>query len=267
MKSRVCSVVFISIFACFWAQVVTAAGCEKAYSIAYSNNYIPYQYVPKNSVPTGLDIDVVKSIMSEMGCEYNPLLMPSKRAQMLLKRGSLDIMPAASITVERSAYAYFSEPYRDETVAMFVRSSDYDQYKGYKLSDAVDQKLSITAGLGGWYGPEYGEEKQRAIDSGVLRLNAETEARIQQLLNSRVDMVIADLYVGYHHAIKARRLDAIRPLPHLLNADPVHFMLSKESVSSGFVAKFNQALAAVLKSQEYKVLLEKYRPAESIPSN
>ncbi|KLN60407.1 hypothetical protein WH96_11700 [Kiloniella spongiae] len=267
MKSRVCSVVFLGIFACFWAQVTIAAGCERSYSIAYSNNYIPYQYIPKNSVLTGLDIDVVKSVMSEMGCEYNLLLMPSKRAQMLLKRGTLDIMPAASITVERSAYAYFSESYRDETVAMFVRASDYNSYKGYKLTDAVDQKLSITAGLGGWYGPEYGEEKQRALDVGVLRLNAETEVRIQQLLNNRVDMVIADMYVGYHHAIKARRLDAIRPLPHLLNADPVHFMLSKESVSPGFVAKFNQALATVLKSQAYKELLEKYQPVEGAPSN
>ncbi|WP_179188770.1 substrate-binding periplasmic protein [Kiloniella majae] len=267
MKSRMYSVVILSIFACFGAQVATAADCEKAYSIAYSNNYIPYQYVPKNSVPTGLDIDVVKSVMSEMGCEYNLLLMPSKRAQMLLKRGMLDIMPAASVTVERSAYAYFSEPYRDETVAMFVRSSDYEQYKGYKLRDAVDKKLSITAGLGGWYGPEYGEEKQRAVDSGVLRLNAETEVRIQQLLNNRVDMVIADMYVGYHHAIEAGRLNAIRPLPHLLNADPVHFMLSKESVSPGFVAKFNIALAAVLDSEKYKELLEKYRPADSTPSN
>ncbi|WP_120496835.1 ABC transporter substrate-binding protein [Kiloniella sp. EL199] len=267
MISRVCSVVFLSILACFWAQVATAAACERAYSIAYSNNYIPYQYVPKNLIPTGLDIDVVKSVMAEMGCEYNLLLMPSKRGQMLLKRGALDIMPAASITVERSEYAHFSAPYRDETVTMFVRASDYDQYKGYKFKDAVDQRLSITAGLGGWYGPEYGKEKQRALDTGALSLNAQTEARIQQLLHNRVDMVIADLYVGYHHVIKARQLDAIRPLPHFLNTDPVHFMLSKKSVSPDFVLTFNQALAVVLKSREYKELLGKYRPIKSTPSN
>ena len=267
MKSRVSSVFIIGMFACFWSQITMAAGCEKTYSIAYSDNYIPYQFMSVNQGPTGLDIDIVKSIMSELDCKYNLVLAPSKRAQVLLKRGVIDIMPAASVTEERSVYAYFSDPYRDEAVAMFVRSPDYEKYKDYNLKEAVDKRLSLTAGLGGWYGPEYGKEKQRALDAGVLRLNAETEARIQQLLNDRVDIVIADLYVGYHHAIEARRLNSIRPLPHILNSDPVHFMLSKKSVSSDFVESFNLALARVSESQKYQELLEKYRPADSTPSN
>ncbi|WP_052742041.1 substrate-binding periplasmic protein [Kiloniella litopenaei] len=204
MKSRTSSIFAVSMFICCWSQITLADDCDKTYSIAYSNNYIPYQYVPESKQPTGLDIDIVESIMSELGCEYRLVLSPSKRAQALLQQGKIDIMPAASVTEERSEYAHFSAPYRDETVAMFVRSMDYERYKDYDLKDAIDNKLSLAAGLGGWYGPEYGKEKQRALDAGVLRLNAETGVRIQQLLNDRVDIVIADLYVGYHHAIEAR---------------------------------------------------------------
>lgn len=168
---------------------------------------------------------------------------------MLLKRGSLDVMPAASITEERRSYSYFSAPYRDEAIAMFVRSEDHNKYRQYVFSDAIDNSLRISAGLGGWYGPEYGEEKARALEVGALTLSASTAVRFQQLFDKRIDMVVADLFVGYHHAIQSNRLDDISPLPHLLNSDPAHFMLSKKSVTRQFVDEFNTALKAVLISE------------------
>ncbi len=218
-------------------------------------------------MPSGLDIDIISAILDELECEYNFIEIPAKRAQVLLKRGALDIMPAASITQERQSYSYFSEPYRDEAIAMFVRSESLSKYQYYVLRDAIDNGLRITAGLGAWYGPEYNEEKARAIEIGALTLNASTAVRFQQLFDLRTDMVLADLFVGYHYAIKSNRLDDFSPLPHLLNSDPAHFMLSKSSIPREFVSEFNNALELVLSSEKYERLLEKYRPTANVHTN
>jgi polar amino acid transport system substrate-binding protein len=257
----------IAIVVIFFYSNLAQADCARSYSIAYSSDYIPYQYQSESEAPMGLDIDITSAVMTELGCKFEFVLIPSKRAQLLLKSGSLDLMPAASITGERSAYAHFSNPYRNEAVAMFVRVEDHSKYQQYHFKDAIDNGLRTVAGLGGWYGSEYGKEKERALAAGVLRLNASTSVRIHQLLDKRVDVVVADLFVGYHHAIEANRLSEITPLPHLLNSEPVHYMLSKSSVSDKFVMEFNLALSAVLNSEEYQVLLEKYRPATGVPTN
>ncbi|MEH6630680.1 MAG: transporter substrate-binding domain-containing protein [Halopseudomonas aestusnigri] len=243
------------------------AGCNRSYSISYSSKYIPYQYSNPYNMPAGLDIDIYEAVMREMGCKYSLNLMPSKRAQVQLKKGALDMMAAASITEERQVYANFSIPYRNEKVVMFVRTENLDKYQSYNLKKAVDNELRITAGLGGWYGAEYGEQKERALEKGALSLNTSPAIRMNQLLDGRTDLVVADLYVGYHHVINAGRINAVTTLPHILNSDPVHFMLSKSSVSAAEVNLFNQALARVLISERYQDLLAKYRPRVNTPTN
>ncbi|MCZ4279160.1 transporter substrate-binding domain-containing protein [Kiloniella laminariae] len=264
--ARKVSILIVAIVVMGWSGIASA-NCARSYSVAYSDDYIPYQYEETGKGPAGLDIDIIKAVMDELGCDLEIRLVPPKRAQKLLQTGDLDLMPAASVTEERQGYAHFSLPYRDEKVVMFVQVSKWDRYQGYSMADAIDHRLRMVAGIGGWYGEEYGKESQRAIDNGILDLNNSTQTRINQLIVGRVDLVIADLFVGYHHAIKADEADKIMPLPHILNSDPVHFMLSKASVSDKEVEAFNVALKAVIESVDFQTLLEKYRPANTAPIN
>ncbi|WP_020592455.1 substrate-binding periplasmic protein [Kiloniella laminariae] len=259
--------VLIVVFTVLGWSGIAKADCTRSYSVAYSEDYIPYQYRNVDKTPAGLDIDIIKAVMAEMGCELKIKLVPPKRAQKLLQTGDLDLMPAASVTDERQLYAHFSLPYRDEKVVMFVQVNRWDHYRGYNMAEAIDHRLRMVAGIGGWYGEEYGKESQRAIDNGILNLNNSTQTRMSQLIAGRVDLVIADLFVGYHHAIKAGEADKVMPLPHVLNSDPVHFMLSKESVSAQEVGAFNLALKSVIESADFQTLLEKYRPANTAPIN
>ncbi|WP_259780767.1 substrate-binding periplasmic protein [Aestuariispira ectoiniformans] len=234
--------------------------CGRVYSMAHSGDYVPYQYKDKDGSLVGLDVDIVQAVMVTMGCGLELREIPPKRAQRLLATGGLDLMAAASLTPQRQDFAYFSRPYRDERVVMFVSQGRYSTLKDLTLADAVDQGYRIAAGVGGWYGPEYGNLKDRALKAGVLKLNSSTAQRIRMLLAHRVDIVVADLYVGYHHAILEGKAADITELPHVLNSDPVHFMLSRKTNTADQVEAFNKALSKVLMSESYRGLIRKYIP-------
>lgn len=234
--------------------------CEKRFSMSHSGDYVPYQFTDIKGQLVGLDVEIASHIVSSLGCQLTLEKLPPKRAQHLLKEGNLDLMAAASITSERHQYAHFSLPYRDESIALFVREDDAVLFNTLTLHKALEKQLRIGAGLGGWYGIEYQAIKERALAEGLLMLQNSTEQRIKMLTHKLLDVVIADLYVGYYHGKKYSDLARIIDLPHKLNTDPVHFMLSRKSFSGAQLDSFNQALQAFMKSKQYSDLILKYRP-------
>ncbi|MGK5055044.1 substrate-binding periplasmic protein [Janthinobacterium sp. RB2P8] len=72
---------------------------------------------------TGLDLELLKAIFKEARCTLVTLPeLPTARRQLLFQKGELDLLPAASDTSERHAYARFSMSYRDETVGIFGKA-------------------------------------------------------------------------------------------------------------------------------------------------
>ncbi len=238
------------------------AECSRNLTLAYSTDYVPYQYTDPLGRPAGLDIDIAEMIVKRMGCQLSLINYPPKRAQKLLAEGVLDIMPAASITEQRQQFAHFSAPYRQEQIVMFAHRNQIKTIKHLSLNQAIDRGLTITAGLGGWYGDQWTEAETRANDAGLLVLTNSTKGRIRMLLTHRIDLVIADRYVGYFHSTALGQRDQIAELSHHLNDDPVHFMLSRKTFSEQEHNAFNQALAWVLASDGYQKLINDYRPAQ-----
>jgi len=236
------------------------AVCERTYSMAHSGDYVPYQYIDKEGNLIGLDVDLAKEAIALMGCELTIEKLPPKRAQLFIKEGKLDLMAAASITSERHKYAHFSLPYRDEEIVMFVSRDRSEELQKLTLKTAVARNLQIGAGLGGWYGAEYGAVKDEALSKQLLLLESSTEQRIKMLIYNHLDVVVADIYVGYHHASKFGGVLKIVDLPHVLNNDSVHFMMSRVTVDGLQLDAFNQALAKYIKSDKYRNLIRKYRP-------
>ena len=252
----------IAIYGCclFLLSHPAFSDCERRFSMSHSGDYVPYQYTNAKSQLVGLDVDIASHIVSTLGCQLSLEKLPPKRAQHLLKEGALDIMAAASITSERHQYAHFSLPYRDESIALFVRKNQAALYNNLTLTKAMAKELKMGAGLGGWYGIEYQAIKEQAITEGLLMLQNSTEQRIKMLTHKLLDVVIADLYVGYYHGKKYQNVAKIVDLPHKLNNDPVHFMLSRKTFGGAEVDAFNQALVTFMASDQYSKLILKYRP-------
>ncbi len=237
------------------------ADCERRYSMSHSGDYVPYQFTDMKGQLVGLDVEIASHIVSILGCQLTLERLPPKRAQHQLKEGALDIMAAASITSERHQYAHFSLAYRDESIALFVTEKNAPLFQSLTLTTAVNKALRMGAGLGGWYGIEYQSIKEKAVSEGLLLLQNSTEQRIKMLTHNLLDVVIADLYVGYYHGRKYQHLAKIVDLPHKLNTDPVHFMLSRKTFSGAELDVFNNVLATFMASKKYLALIQKYRPS------
>lgn len=236
------------------------ANCERRYFMSHSGDYVPYQFTDAKGKLVGLDVEIASYIVAKLGCKLTLEKFPPKRAQHLLKEGAIDLMAAASITSERHQYAHFSLPYRDESIALFVNEENAQLYQQLTLTKAMANRLRIGAGLGGWYGIEYQAIKEQALEKGLLILKSSTEQRIKMLTHKLLDVVVADLYVGYYHGKKYQHITKIIDLPQKLNTDPVHFMLSRETFSGAELDAFNQALSAFMASEKYSHLILKYRP-------
>lgn len=251
---------YISLVFSLLVSIEVYGSCPRNFSMAHSGDYVPYQYTSEKGQLVGMDVDIAIAVTKLMGCTLSLRELPAKRAQHLLKEGELDLMAAASITSERHQYAHFSLPYRDEKVVLFVRQDRSIELQGLTLTSAVQLGLKIGAGLGGWYGIEYQSVKEQALSKKILLLKSSTEQRIKMLVHELLDVAVADLYVGYFHGAKYQRKASIESLPHVLNNDPVHFMLSRKTVNGEQLDAFNQALTQFIKSDHYQKLIQRYQP-------
>ena len=234
------------------------AACSRSLRVVFVDDYVPYQYRDGQGRPVGLDIELFREILRRAGCRHTLVNFPPKRAHRLMASGKVDIMGAASITPERREYAMFSLAYREERIVLFNRSGDPLGAQVHGLADALRQGLRVAVGAGGWYGRELDQLREALGAAGLLQENSSTLQRMKMLLAGRVRLVVADIYVGYHHA---RALDKAaqvghRPVP--LNDDPVHMMLSRRSLTEGDLHLVNTAIEHFVVSAEYRRMIARF---------
>lgn len=222
------------------------------------NEWVPYAYQDDRGDPVGFDISLVRKILERSGCPFKFVKQPSKRAQLGLKDGSVDLMAAASHTPEREKFSYFSLPYRDERIALFARADQSDELADLTLGDITKRGLRVAAGLGGWYGKEFEANQQALLDAKLLVLTGDLEGRIKMLQGGRVDLVIDDQVAGIATARQLGVEGQLTILPRALNSDPVHLMLSRVSVPPAVVARIDEAIRWLSDNADYQMVIASY---------
>ncbi len=103
-------------------SVLPAQACRMTMAL---EQWPPYLYRDAQGNYTGLDLELLRAIFKEARCTLLSVPeLPTARRQLLFQKGELDLLPAASDTSERHAYARFSVSYRDETVGIFGKAGN-----------------------------------------------------------------------------------------------------------------------------------------------
>lgn len=238
------------------------AGCEKGLVIAYSN-WPPYHYADENGQPAGLDIEILGNVLSTINCGFTLRQVPWKRALRELEGGSVDVGLAASRNAEREKFAWFSVPYRRESMVMFMRKGDPLRYSPHSLSDLADTDYTVGLVLGIWYGEDLEAlfRKKPAFRSRVLQ-QLENKSLLNGLIRGRVDIVVSDLFNGVFAARQDSVMDAIKVRPEVINEGDIHFMFSRKSVPEADMARINATINAFEKTRSYREIVLKYVPEE-----
>lgn len=247
-----------------FSAAAAAEGCTKKLTIAFFD-WKPYHYHDDASEPTGLDIELMRETFAAAGCEVQLKVMPWKRTLLAIKFGTIDGALGASRLPEREEYAWFTRPYRRETMVMFMRHKDLTDDTAMSVADIATGDKRIGVLLGSWYGDEFAAlyKADPTLRKRILQ-TPEYEVLFNWLVKDRVDVVFNDLFNGVHILKTMNAMDKVGIHPMALNDDYIHFILSKLTVSEATVESINDAIANFQRTEGYAQILHKYVPPEQL---
>lgn len=240
------------------AMPARANQCSKPISLA-TGQWEPYSYYDASGRFTGIDADMVRAIFVEADCTLVELgSMPASRNLTLFFRGDIDMMTGASVTAERAKRAWFSLPYRDETVGLFFLADGGKQFAGLRsFADVVGQpRLSVLAPRVGYYGPLYEKHMPALLEAKRLSQFIDFTQGMRMLAAGRGNFMLGDASAVEHAA--ARQGVKVQPLPFWLVESQVHLMFSRATVPQADVRRIDAAIERLHKRGVFERIRQSY---------
>ncbi|MFM5841200.1 MULTISPECIES: substrate-binding periplasmic protein [Aeromonas] len=237
-----------------WAQSL----CPVPLRVGF-DDWPPYHYYQQDGDKRrlrGFAIDYLNAISARLGCRLLYVERPWKRGLHDLELGRQDIAMEAYFSEDRARYAWFSIPYNPGRTALWVRKAGTGDEADLESWLARGHRLGVTRDY--YYGAEITELLRRYPDQ-VSAVNDVQNYR--KLVLGRIDGFLGDS-LATPWGLKKEGLSE-EVVPHVMGIyeTPTSFMLSKKTVSSEFVQRFNQAILAVGKSGEHALIWRRYTSA------
>jgi polar amino acid transport system substrate-binding protein len=219
----------------------------------------PFHYTGFGGELTGFDIDLLRAMAAEAGCEL--AFERDSWASLIsrIREGSIDLVTGATMTDSRRTFAHFSDPVRQEQFALFIRTGEANRWRGESLREMMEEgmRLGVTDAY------VYDDSVHEILDdpdfaAQVVRSRF-GEANLGHLLEGEIDAFVEDLYaatsmirrLGFEGAISRHRL-------RLGDNTEVRIMYSKETVPEELVTRLNDSLARLKESGEYTDLQQRH---------
>lgn len=237
--------IFCALLALF-CQLGSAAdgNCLKTLTVSAPKAWPPYSYEEKGEIK-GLDIEILQSLLAKNDLCPRYVNYPSPgRAFAELQKENVDLIFAASMSLERAAIAEVSVPYRQEVISLFATPETITL-----LPDDIPRDTKNYEFLKKWViainrGSVFGEGFDAFLKGNSQRI-IETVLpykRINLLQRNRVDFMVEDQLTGLY-LIHSRGLEnTIIESDVVINDNKVHFMLRKGVFSDVELAAFNQSI-------------------------
>ncbi len=210
--------------------------------------WYPYQYHNKKLQLVGLDIESFQAIMDQAKLDYNLAEIPWKTHLHYLKVGKVDMAMGASWTQERASYAYFSKPYRKETVKLYVKKGQAKQIQLSQLADLAGSSYMLGVESGYYYGDSY----QQLIQLPEFRSNIseviDLEQNVKLLMDGHLDGFLVDPNTMQSFIKKYRFEGVFEQHPLEIYSADVSIMLSKKTTDLALLEKINQAIKVLTDS-------------------
>src|ERR1043166_5831205 len=103
-----------------WFEIRHFKSVQRIYRIGFDNQ--PPQHFPgRDGKPAGLIVELINEAASRRGIRLQWSLQPESSEAALTMR-KVDLWPIMTIRPERKKKVYITEPYREDTICLFVRS-------------------------------------------------------------------------------------------------------------------------------------------------
>jgi polar amino acid transport system substrate-binding protein len=219
----------------------------------------PYSYVDSSGRVTGLDNDLLVLIANQAGCtvQFVPSA-PGNRAIKMFKSGEIDVLTGFSKTPERQSFARFTQPYRDEVIAVFTNAPNIRPDDVGSFDDISKLGLHLVAPLAGYYGvPFANAEGQLQRDGALTRVEGD-EKMVNMLIQGHGELIMGDEMV-IPHVAKSLNVQNFQRVFLEANRDKVYIGLSKASTTEQDQQALNTAIAKLLANGRIAAVIKRYR--------
>lgn len=221
------------------------AQCPAQIRLPYNSNWFPYIVVQDEKV-TGTDIELIRSVMRDIGSELQLIPRPESRALTELASGKVDLLFGASYTEERATYAWFSQPYRHEVNVVIVHPQVLQRFPELTTKaaffDLARRKLIGTFNPKGFYGAEFEQLKRlEPVQQRSVPIFA-AEQRLALVLSQRADYTLSDQRSAVTKFNDQPVYQQLVVLPFELARAEIHLMMSKKTIDPACVERINQSL-------------------------
>ncbi len=232
------------------------AECENTLIVGWTN-WKPYQYMGPKGEVKGLDVDLLKAVFQDQKCEITFEDAPWARLIYWLERGVIDMLPGASKTKKRETFSYFSDAYRVETVALYVRKDETFPIK--KLEDIMNLPFLLGVERDAFYGKEYAALTENPAFKKNLEISNDNDSIYRKLVAKRIDGFLGQTVSTEKNLATLSILDKIErhPMP-LINTGNIHVMFSKKKTPKSIVTMFNNGIAKLKANGTYDAIKRKY---------
>ncbi|WP_024613079.1 transporter substrate-binding domain-containing protein [Pseudoalteromonas sp. TB64] len=209
----------------FFIIPLSAAACERTFSVASHDAFWPPYVVTVNGKLQGSEVEALNIIFEDSPFCFKVEMLPnSKRAFTEIRHGRIDLGWAGSYTKDRAQYVYFSDSYRDEVMRLYQNKNN--PHNITNLADIFDQGLTIGANFGSYYGAEF--ERYKKTHPDQIEYTSATQKRFEMLVKQRLDFIIEDNLAGGFFVKSMPTIELLTAIP-FINKNPVHLMLSKRN--------------------------------------
>ena len=229
-----------------------------------------YPWDPYNSLHTtlgnrhlsGLDIELTRAALENAG--FGLEIVEAGWAQQLvdIEQGRQDLVTGALPTDLRSPRVLYSKPYRQEVLALFVRTETQEQFRARTRPELLDKLLRARARIGVAQDYSYGDELDAWLAGpgaapSVRRAPGEYEL-VKMLDAGTIDVFMADRLVGATVAWKSGLASAVEIHPVILARNDVSVMFSAGRVTRQDVEAFDRGMAHIRRTGTYSRIVRRY---------
>lgn len=229
----------------FWAVLIATAAAGADTLTLVTLEHPPVEYT-RNGVSTGRNVDIAQECLKRMGFRSQVLIIPWKRALIMVENGIADAIIDAAHTPERAGFLYYpdEELYVEEWYAFKQKNRDISFDRD--LGNLGEFTLGISRGF------EYGGKIQEAINGNRFKTIQEVvnnEMNIKKLVRGRFDVFFGVKVTIFHQLKKLgirEKIDLV-PMtetgePYLLNASKTYVAFSRKTMTPDMAVQFSGTL-------------------------
>lgn len=218
--------------------------------VGSETTYPPFEMV-ENGEYTGFDMDLIRAIGEEMGCEIEIQSMGFDALIPALKADTVDVtISAQSITEERLKVIDFSDPYFDAGLIVAVRA-DNEDIKSY--DDLAGKTLAAEVGT---TGAMWSEKLKETDPNTVVSIFDGVGEAFMELEKGSADAVINDMPVTAYY-IKTDGKDKVKMVGELFSSDEQYGMGIKKG-NTEILDFINEGLQKIKDNGKYEEIYQKW---------